>query len=51
VASVAISAKALNFTSAKGSVYAGGAGLGAVVFAPIGFFTDPLRGPLVYKAP
>jgi len=35
---------------AKGSVYAGGAGLGAVVFGSIGYLTDDARST-VYKAP
>jgi hypothetical protein len=36
--------------TAKGSVYAGGAGIGAVVFGPIGYFTDFARST-VYRAP
>jgi hypothetical protein len=36
--------------AAKGSVCAGGAGAGAVLFAPIGFAADPTRST-VYKAP
>ena len=36
---------------AKGSVLAAGIGLGALLFAPIGYFTDGLRGPLVYRKP
>lgn len=47
---VAVS-KAIGFGgSAKGSVYAGGAGIGAVFFAPIGFFTHPIHST-IYKAP
>jgi hypothetical protein len=34
----------------KGSVYAGGAGIGAVLFGTIGFFTDAARST-VFKAP
>lgn len=36
--------------TAKGSVYAGGAGLGAIVFGSIGYLTDFARSA-VYKAP
>ena len=35
---------------AKGSVYAGGAGVGAVLFGSIGYFTDFARST-IYKAP
>jgi hypothetical protein len=37
--------------SAKGAVWAGAAGLGVVIFAPIGYFSDLFRGPTVYQAP
>lgn len=48
---VAATSSAIGFGGhAKGSVYAGGAGIGAVLFGTIGFFTDAARST-VYKAP
>jgi hypothetical protein len=49
---VAASSKAIGFGGgAKGAVFAGGVGLGALVFAPIGFFSDAFRGETIYSAP
>jgi hypothetical protein len=48
---VAATSSAIGFGGhAKGSVYAGGAGIGAVQFGTVGFFTDGARST-VYKAP
>ena len=43
-------ASSWKLSGAKGSIYAGGAGIGAVVFGPIGYFTDFARST-VYRAP
>jgi hypothetical protein len=52
VAAVAAASKAIGFGGgAKAGVFAGGAGLGAVIGAPIGYFSDLLRGPAIYTAP
>jgi hypothetical protein len=51
VGAVAGASDAIGFAgAAKGTVYAGGAGIGAVLFGTIGFFTDLTRST-VYRAP
>jgi hypothetical protein len=52
IAAVAAASKAIGFGGgAKAGVFAGGAGIGVVIGAPIGYFSDVLRGPIVYVAP
>ncbi len=43
-------ASAWGFRNAKGPVYAGGAGIGAVLFGPLGYLSDVSRST-VYTAP
>ena len=52
VKAVAVTIFGNSFThgTAKGAVYVGGAGMGAIIFWPIGFLGDPARST-VYKAP
>jgi hypothetical protein len=49
---VSVTSSAVDYHgSAKGAVWAGAAGLGVVIFAPIGYFSDIFRGPIIYTAP
>lgn len=46
---VAATGSALGFTGVKGTVAAGGAAIGAVIFAPIGYFADPTASTVYRK--
>ncbi len=45
----AVASSSLFGAPAKGGVYAGGAGMGAIMFWPLGYITDPARST-IYKA-